>query len=56
MPKKLKIPTQEQKRLNVLETENADLWFDNVMLKSQATASTQEIADLWFQILVGGEA
>lgn len=54
MPRKIKIKSEEVKRLEVLEGENADLWYGNIMLHSKVDTAEREIADLWYQILVGG--
>lgn len=53
---KIKIPTKQERRITVLETENADLWFENMLLKAHSDATDQEIADLWFHVITGGEA
>lgn len=41
-------------RSELLETDNAELWFENVMVKSSLDIAEREVADLWHQILVGG--
>lgn len=43
-----------EERIKILEAENADLWYENIILKSKVTQSEQEIADLWYQVIVGG--
>lgn len=50
----IKVPKKEEKRIETLEVENADLWFENMVLNSKVTAAEQEIADLWFEIISGG--
>lgn len=37
-----------------LQEENAQLWFDNILLQNKAETNEQEIADLWFALLSGG--
>lgn len=54
MMNKIKIPSKEEKRITVLESENAELWFENITVKSELEATKQEIADLWFQTITGG--
>lgn len=46
-------PTLDE-RLEVLESENADLWYENILLTAKVAQSEQEIADLWYQVIVGG--
>lgn len=37
-----------------LATDNADLWYENIMINSKLTSTEKEIADLWYEIIVGG--
>lgn len=54
MKDKIKIPSKEEKRIDVLESENAALWFENITVKSDLESAKQEIADLWFHNITGG--
>lgn len=55
MPKdKIVIPSKEGKRLDALEVENAELWFENLVQKGESESNKKEIADLWFVQLTGG--
>lgn len=47
-------PPSTDERVEVLEAENADLWYENIMLTSKVKQAEQEIADLWYQMIVGG--
>ena len=55
LKRKIKIPSKEEQRIEVLEVENADLWFENLTLQAKVNTHEQEIADLWYQSLTGGE-
>ena len=41
-------------RTDTLEVENADLWFNNIMLELKANTIEKEVADLWFELIMGG--
>lgn len=51
---KIKIPTKESRRLDSLESENAELWFENLVQQGKSTVHEQELADLWFAQMTGG--
>lgn len=52
--KKIQIPSKMDRRILSLETENANLWYENIMLKSKVSSNEQEIADLWYEVVTGG--
>lgn len=54
MKDKIKIPTEQDRRIDSLEVENAELWFENITVKSDLEATKQEVADLWYVSLAGG--
>lgn len=62
MPKrKIKIPSRAEREIEVLQADNADLWYENFTVKSELeetqtelSAAKQEIADLWYVSLTGG--
>ena len=41
-------------KTNSLELENAELWFENILLKVKSEYNEQEIAELWYQTITGG--
>ena len=51
---KLKVPTARDRKIEELESDNAELWFENVELKSKLQANENEISDLWYAIITGG--
>ena len=51
---KIVVPTKETKRIKNLESENADLWYENIIMKQGLDETKQEVADLWFISLSGG--
>lgn len=51
---KIVIPTKDSKRITVLENENAELWFENLVQQGKTVAHEQELADLWFAQMTGG--
>lgn len=39
----------------LLEEENADLWFDSMLNKALIKEHDNELADVWYLIMTGGE-
>ena len=54
MNEKIKVPTKDTKAIKNLESENADLWYENIVMKQELEETKQEVADLWFIALTGG--
>ena len=41
-------------KIPLLEDENANLWYENMMDKSRIESAEQEIAMVWYEIALGG--
>lgn len=52
--RKYRFKSKEEKRIEELENENADLWFDNMIKDAKFKEHEEELADLWFEIMLGG--
>jgi len=46
--------TAEQIRIEQLEAENADLWYDTMLKDARITEHDSDIADIWYAIMTGG--
>lgn len=54
MNRKIKLPSKEQTQMSLLVADNAELWFENMLLQMKLETTEKEIADLWFAIISGG--
>ena len=43
-----------KEKYNLLEMDNADLWYENVIVNTKLSNTEQEVADLWYQLILGG--
>lgn len=54
MLKKQKIEKSPEE-IETLKVENADVWYENFLLKKDLKESKQEVADLWYYVISGSE-
>lgn len=50
------LPPSPEKRIEQLENENADLWYDTMLKDARISEHDNEIAYLWYEIMTGGAA
>lgn len=41
-------------RIDILEYENAELWYNNMLLESKVDDTEFELSVLWYEIMMGG--
>lgn len=58
---KIQIPTPQDRKIKLLETEAAELWYENILLadkvdkaEKKSEAAELETAEIWYTILMGG--
>ncbi|OMF35256.1 hypothetical protein BK133_11145 [Paenibacillus sp. FSL H8-0548] len=44
----------EQERIEQLEAESADLWYDTMLKDARISEHDTDIADIWYTIMTGG--
>lgn len=47
-------PPSPEERIEALETENADLWYDTMLKDARLSEHDNDIADIWYEIMTGG--
>lgn len=43
-----------EERIEQLENENAELWYDIMLKESRISEHDNDIADIWYEIMLGG--
>lgn len=47
-------PKPPPSRIEVLETENADLWYELMLEKNRNDTHDRDIAEIWYEMMIGG--
>ena len=47
-------PTPEPTELEVLQEDNASLWYESMIQSTRVEANETEVASLWYELMMGG--